>query len=178
MIKTLLTVVVVVILAVLAYAATQPDSFRLERSISIKAPPEKIFTHLVDFKLWAAWSPWEKLDPAMKRTHSGAPSGKGAQYAWAGDKAGAGSMEVLEATPASKVHIKLDFTKPFEAHNRVDFTLKPQGDAAQGMTQVTWAMYGPSNYMTKLIHVFFSMDKLVGKDFESGLADLKAVSEK
>ncbi len=174
MIKTMLTVVVVVILAVLAYAATQPDSFRLERSISIKAPPEKVFAHLVDFKLWAAWSPWEKLDPGMKRTHSGAPSGKGAQYAWAGDKAGAGSMELLEATPASKVHIKLDFTKPFEAHNLVDFTLKPQGDN----TQVTWAMYGPSNYMTKLIHIFFSMDKLVGKDFESGLADLKAVSEK
>ena len=178
MIKTILIVLAVALVALLAYATTRPDNFRLERSISIKAPPEKIFANLEDFKRWSAWSPWEKLDPAMQRTHSGTASGKGAKYAWAGDKAGAGSMEVLETTPSTRVHIKLDFTKPFEAHNLVDFTLKPQGDAAQGMTQVTWAMYGPSNYMTKLIHIFFSMDKLVGKDFEAGLADLKAVSEK
>ena len=174
MIKIVSIVLALALVSLLLYATTRPDSFRLERSITIKAPPEKIFAHLADFKLWGAWSPWEKLDPAMKRTHSGAPAGKGAQYAWAGDKAGAGSMEVLEATPSSKVHIKLDFTKPFEAHNLVDFTLKPAGDS----TQVTWAMYGPSNYMTKLIHIFFDMDKMVGKDFESGLADLKAVSEK
>lgn len=174
MIKTAFIVLALAIAVLLIYAATRPDSFRLERSITIKAPPEKIFVHLADFKLWSAWSPWEKLDPAMKRTHSGAPAGKGAQYAWSGDKAGAGSMEVLEATVPSKVHIKLDFTKPFEAHNLVDFTIKPVGDG----TQVTWAMYGPSNYMTKLIHIFFSMDKIVGKDFESGLADLKAVAEK
>ncbi len=174
MIKTILILVAVAIVALLAYTTTRPDSFRVERSVTIKAAPEKIFTNLADFKLWASWSPWDRLDPAMQRIHSGAPSGKGAKYAWAGDKAGAGSMEVLEATPSSKVKIKLDFTKPFEAHNLVDFTLQSQGES----TQVTWAMYGPSNYMTKLIHIFFSMDKIVGKDFESGLADLKAVSEK
>ena len=174
MIKTILIVLAVALIALLVYATTRPDSFRVERSITVKAAPEKIFANLADFKLWGAWSPWEKLDPAMQRTHSGAASGKGAKYAWSGDKAGAGSMELLEATPASKVRIKLDFTKPFEAHNLVDFTLKPQGDT----TLVTWAMYGPSNFMTKLIHIFFSMDKIVGKDFEAGLADLKGVSEK
>ena len=134
MLKTIFIVLAVAIVALLAYATTRPDSFRVERSITIKAAPEKIFANLNDFKLWGAWSPWEKLDPAMQRTHSGAASGTGAKYAWASDKAGAGSMEVLEATPASKVHIKLDFTKPFEAHNLVDFTLKLQGDS----TQVTW----------------------------------------
>jgi uncharacterized protein YndB with AHSA1/START domain len=174
MIKTILIVVVLAIVALLAYAATRPDSFRLERQTTIKAPPEKIFANLVDFNKWGAWSPWEKLDPQMKRTHSGAASGKGASYAWAGDKVGAGRMEILDATPSSSVKIKLDFTKPFEAHNLVDFTLVPQGDS----TQVTWAMYGPMAFINKLFGVFMSMDKMVGKDFEAGLADLKAVSEK
>ena len=174
MIKTIFIVVALAIVALLAYAATRPDSFRLERQTVIKAPPEKIFANLVDFNKWGAWSPWEKLDPQMKRTHSGAGSGKGASYAWAGDKVGAGRMEILDATPSSSVKIKLDFTKPFEAHNLVDFTLVPQGDS----TQVTWAMYGPMAFINKLFGVFMSMDKMVGKDFEAGLADLKAVSEK
>ena len=174
MIKTIFIVVALAIVALLAYAATRPDSFRLERQTVIKAPPEKIFANLVDFNKWGAWSPWEKLDPQMKRTHSGAASGKGASYAWAGDKVGAGRMEILDATPSSSVKIKLDFTKPFEAHNLVDFTLVPQGDS----TQVTWAMYGPMAFINKLFGVFMSMDKMVGKDFEAGLADLKAVSEK
>lgn len=171
--KIFLIVLVLAIVALLAFATTRPDSFRVERGIRIQATPDKIFANLQDFKRWAAWSPWEKLDPAMQRTYSGAASGPGAKYAWAGSKAGAGSMEVLETTPHAKLHIKLDFTKPFEAHNQVEFTLQTEA----GGTQVTWAMYGPSNYLTKLIHIFFSMDKIVGKDFESGLADLKAVSE-
>ncbi len=174
MIKTIFIVVILAIVALLAYAATRPDSFRLERQTVIKAPPEKVFANLVNFNKWGAWSPWEKLDPQMKRTHSGAGSGKGASYAWAGDKVGAGRMEILDATPSSSVKIKLDFTKPFEAHNLVDFTLVPQGDS----TQVTWAMYGPMAFINKLFGVFMSMDKMVGKDFEAGLADLKAVSEK
>lgn len=174
MIKTIFIVVILAIVALLAYAATRPNSFRLERQTVIKAPPEKVFANLVDFNKWGAWSPWEKLDPQMKRSHSGAASGKGASYAWAGDKVGAGRMEILDATPSSSVKIKLDFTKPFEAHNRVDFTLVPQGDS----TQVTWAMYGPMAFINKLFGVFMSMDKMVGKDFEAGLADLKAVSEK
>jgi uncharacterized protein YndB with AHSA1/START domain len=174
MIKTILILVVVAVLALLAFAATRPDSFRLERKTVIKAPPEKIFANLVDFNKWGAWSPWEKLEPQMKRTHGGAPAGKGANYAWEGNKVGAGRMEILDATPSSSVKIKLDFSKPFEAHNLVDFTLTPQGDS----TEVTWAMYGPMAFINKLFGVFMSMDKMVGKDFEAGLADLKAVSEK
>ena len=165
---------VALVLLLLGYASTRPDSFRVERSATIKAPPDKVFANLQDFKLWANWSPWEKLDPAMARTFSPATTGKGAHYTWAGDKVGAGRMEFLEVTPSSQLKIKLDFTQPFEAHNVVDFTLKPQGDT----TQVTWAMSGPSNLMVKVMHIFMSMDGIVGKDFEKGLADLKAVSEK
>ena len=165
---------VALVLLLLGYASTRPDSFRVERSATIKAPPDKVFANLQDFKLWANWSPWEKLDPAMARTFSPATSGKGAHYTWAGDKVGAGRMEFLEVTPSSQLKIKLDFTQPFEAHNVVDFTLKPQGDT----TQVTWAMSGPSNLMVKVMHIFMSMDGIVGKDFEKGLADLEAVSEK
>ncbi len=178
MLKTILIVLAVAIVALLAYAATRPDSFRVERSVAIKASPEKIYANLQDFNRWVAWSPWEKMDTTMKKTYGGAATGKGATYAWAGDKAGVGSMEILDATPSQALKIKLDFTKPFEAHNLVDFTLKPQGAGGQDGTQVTWAMYGPSNYMTKIVHIFMDMDKIVGKDFESGLADLKAVSEK
>ncbi len=179
MLKTALIVIAVAIVALLAYAATRPDSFRLERQTTIKAPPEKIFANLVDFNKWVAWSPWEKLDPQMKKTYGGAATGKGANYAWESGKVGVGRMEILEATPpigvnSSSVKIKLDFTKPFEAHNLVDFTLEPQGDS----TQVTWAMYGPMAFINKLFGVFMSMDKMVGKDFEAGLADLKAVSER
>ena len=165
---------VALVLLLLGYASTRPDSFRVERSATIKAPPDKVFANLQDFKLWANWSPWEKLDPAMARTFSPATTGKGAHYTWAGDKVGAGRMEFLEVTPSSQLKIKLDFTQPFEAHNVVDFTLKPQGDTPQ----VTWAMCGPSNLRVKVMHIFMSMDGIVGKDFEKGLADLKALSEK
>lgn len=167
-------VVVVLVVALLAYATTRPDSFRLERQTTIKAPPEKVFANLNDFKLWGAWSPWEKLDPAMKRSYGASTAGKGATYSWASDKVGHGGMEITEANAPTALKLKLDFTKPFEAHNQVEFTLKPQGDS----TQVTWAMFGPMGFMNKLFGVFMSMDKMVGKDFEAGLADLKAVSEK
>ncbi|MEN9537794.1 MAG: hypothetical protein RLZZ126_29 [Pseudomonadota bacterium] len=169
-----LGVIAVATLALLAFAATRPDSFRVERSITINAQPEKIHAQINDFRNWAAWSPWEKMDSAMKKTFGGAAGGKGATYAWASDKVGHGSMEILESTAPGSVRLRLDFSKPFEAHNRVDFTVTPQG----GAQQVTWAMYGPSNFMTKLIHVFMPMDKMVGKDFESGLRDLKATAEK
>ena len=178
MIKTIAMVFGVAILVILVYAATRPGDFRVERQILVKAAPEKIFANLNDFKLWAGWSPWEKLDPQMKRTFSPVTAGKGASYGWAGDKAGVGRMEILESTPATALKIQLDFTKPFEAHNTVEFTLKPQGDPALGTTQITWAMYGPMAYLNKLVGVFMSMDAIVGKDFEAGLRDLKAVSEK
>ena len=174
MLKTIAIIVVVLIAAILGYAMTMPDNFRVQRTTSIKAPPEKIFPLINDFHRWGSWSPWEKMDPEMKRTYSGAAAGKGAAYAWQGNsKVGEGRMEIADASPPSKVTIKLDFMKPFEAHNTAEFTLEPKGDS----TNVIWAMYGPSQYMAKVIGVFVSMDKMIGKDFETGLANLKSVAE-
>jgi uncharacterized protein YndB with AHSA1/START domain len=175
MLKIILIVVVVLIAGVLAFAATKPAAFHVERSAVIKAPSEKIFAVLSDFRRWPEWSPWEKLDPAMQRTLSGAASGPGAVYAWAGNsKAGQGRMEITDATPSSRLGIKLDFIKPFEGHNVVVFALAPQGDA----TQVTWTMDGPSPFISKVMQVFVSMDGLIGKDFAAGLENLKALTEK
>lgn len=175
MIKTIAMVLVLLIAALLIYAATKPDSFRIERSTTIKAPPEKIFALINDFHQWEAWSPWEKIDPALKRTYSGEANGVGAVYEWSGNKdIGQGRMEIVESVPSAKVMLKLDFVTPFEAHNKVDFTLAQQGD----VTKVTQAMYGPSPYISKLMTIFFSMEQMVGKKYEEGLANLKAITEK
>jgi uncharacterized protein YndB with AHSA1/START domain len=174
MLKTIAFSLAVMVVALLAYASTRPDSFRVERSTTIKAPMDKVFGLVNDFHQWQSWSPWEKLDPAMVRTFTGPNSGKGTVYAWSSDgKAGAGRMEILDAPAPTKVLIKLDFIKPFEAHNTAEFTLTPVGDS----TQINWAMYGPSPFIAKVMGVFFSMDSLVGKDFAEGLANLKAVAE-
>jgi uncharacterized protein YndB with AHSA1/START domain len=174
-IKGIALLIVALIAGVLIFATTKPDTFSVQRSATIKAPPEKIFAVLNDFHRWTEWSPWEKLDPAMKRTLGGAPSGKGATYAWEGNsKAGQGRMEIVESTPPGTVGIQLDFIKPFEGHNRTVFTLTPQGDA----TQVNWSMSGPTPFVSKLMQVFVSMDAMIGKDFEEGLANLKALTEK
>jgi uncharacterized protein YndB with AHSA1/START domain len=168
-------VVLVVVAGILIYASTKPDTFRVQRTASIKAPPEKIFPLINDFKAWPVWSPYEKKDPAMKRSYGAVTAGKGATYGWEGDKnVGQGSMEILEAAPPSKVVIKLDFLKPFEAHNTGEFILEPKGDT----TSVTWAIYGPAPYMSKVISTFVDMDKMIGKDFEQGLASLKTAVEK
>ena len=175
MFKTIAIVIVVLIVGVLAFATTRPDAFRVERSVTIKAPPEKIYPYFDDFNRWAVWSPWEKLDPLMKRSFGGPPAGKGAVYSWQGNsKVGEGRMEILESSPSSKLLIKLDFIKPFEGHNTAEYTLVPSADG----TQVTWAMYGPAPYISKLMGVFVSMDSMIGKDFEAGLANLKAAAEK
>jgi uncharacterized protein YndB with AHSA1/START domain len=175
MLKIIAIIAVVLIAGVLVLAAARPDTFRVERAADIKAPPEKVFALINDLKAWSSWSPWEKKDPAMKRTYGTTTSGKGATYAWEGNKdVGQGSMEIAESILPTKVALKLDFLKPFEAHNRVEFTLTPKGDA----TGVSWAMQGDTPYFAKIIHVFIDMDKMVGKDFESGLADLTAAAEK
>ena len=175
MLRAISIIVVVLLAGVLILAATRPDSFHVERSITIKAPPDKIFAAINDFHRWSAWSPWEKLDPAMKRTFSGAESGKGAAYAWEGNsKVGEGRMEIVDALPPSKVTIKLDFVKPLEGHDTAEFTMVPNGDS----TNVTWTMNGQSPYVAKLMGVFLSMDTMIGKDFEAGLANLKAVAER
>jgi uncharacterized protein YndB with AHSA1/START domain len=175
MLKIILILIAIAVAGVLGFAATKPDTFKVERSIAIKAPPEKIFPLINDYRQWASWSPYETRDPAMRRTYGATTAGKGATYAWEGDKnVGQGSMAIEDSQPSSHVAIRLDFVKPFEAHNRVDFTLVPRGDA----TTVTWAMQGPSPYFAKVMHVFFNMDNMVGKDFEAGLANLKAAAEK
>ena len=174
MFKIIALVVVVLVVALLLFAATKPDTFRVQREASIKAPPEKIFAHINDLHRWGSWSPWEKLDPAMRRTYGGAVQGKGAVYEWDGNlNVGKGRMEITDTSPPSKVVIKLDFVKPFEAHNMAEFTLEAKGD----LTNVTWAMYGPNPYLAKVIHIFFSMDRMVGKQFETGLANLKTIAE-
>jgi carbon monoxide dehydrogenase subunit G len=175
MLKKILIALVVVVLAVVGLAMTQPDTFQVQRSITIKAPPEKVIGYLNDFHAWQAWSPWEKLDPNMQRSFEGPSSGVGAVYGWSGnDDVGQGRMEIVENTAPSKVGIKLDFIKPFESHNTTTFVLIPQTEG----TMVTWTMSGQSMFLTKLMGVFVSMDKMVGKDFEKGLAQLKEVAEK
>ena len=173
MLKKIAIVLAVLIAAVLVFAATKPDSFRVQRTVSIQAPPEKILPLISDLHAWSAWNPFEK-DPAMKKTYSGAASGRGAVYEWDGNsQVGAGRMEILDVTP-EKVTIKLDFTRPLEGHNTAELTLVPRGNA----TDVTWAMYGPSPYISKLMGVFLNMDTMIGKQFETGLGNLKAIAEK
>ena len=172
---TVLAVLAVVAAVVLILAASKPDNFRVERKATVMADPGKVFPCINDFHNWEAWSPFEKIDPNMQKTFSGAASGKGAVYEWKGNnKAGTGRMEILESSAPSKITIKLDFLKPFEGHNTSEFTMAPNGDS----TEVTWAMHGPSSFMMKVMHVFISMDKMMGKDFEEGLARLKAIAEK
>lgn len=175
LLKIGLAVVIVLVAGVLVVAATRPDTFRVSRTTTIQAPAERIYAFIHDFNRWGAWSPYEKKDPAMKRSFAGPAAGKGAVYAWEGNKdVGKGRMEIAEATAPSRVTLNLDFSEPFEAHNVVDFTLQPKGDA----TEVTWAMRGPMPFISKLITLFIDMDRMVGGDFEAGLANLKAVAEK
>ncbi len=175
MLKIVTIVLVVVIAGLLAFAATKPAVFRVQRATTIKAPPEGVFALIEDFHRWGAWSPYEKLDPGMKRTYGGAPSGKGAVYEWEGSsKVGQGRMEITDVSPPTKVTIKLDFLKPFEGHNTAEFTLAPSGEA----TTVTWAMHGPNRFIAKVMSIFFSVERMVGCDFETGLANLKAVAER
>ena len=164
------------IAVVLILAAFKPPGFSVQRSVVVAAPPEKVFAVLNDFRRWPEWSPWEKLDPAMKRTLGGAERGKGATYAWQGNaKAGAGRMEIVESVPAKTVGIQLDFIEPIEGRNTTVFTLTPQ---AGGGTQVNWEMRGLSPFVSKLMQVFVSMDRMIGNDFEEGLANLKRVVER
>ena len=175
--KVIAVVVIVAVAALLIFAATRPDEFAVQRRIVIAADAAKIYPFIADFRQWPAWSPWEKLDPAMKRTLSGSAEGRGAIYAWEGSgKVGAGRMEIKEAAVPSKVRIQLDFIRPFEGHNVTDFTLLPGGDG--GSTEVTWLMQGPAPFVSKLMGVFVNMDTMIGKDFETGLANLKAAAEK
>ena len=175
MIKKFAIGILVIIGIIVGLALTKPDSYTVTRTIAIKAPPEKIIGLVSDFHQWGSWSPWEKLDPNMVRTFSGAQSGKGAVYHWKGnDEVGEGRMEITDVAMPGKVLIKLDFIDPFESNNTTEFTFAPQGDT----TTVTWSMHGPMAFTTKLMSVFSSMDAMIGKDFEKGLAQMKTVAEK
>ena len=175
MLKIAIIAVLVLISGILLFAATRPDTFRVERTTHIKAPPEKIFPLITDFHRWEEWSPWEKVDPAVKRSYSGSANGVGAVYEWNGNKdIGQGRIEIVESSPPSRVVLKIDFIKPFEAHNQIEFTFRTQGDT----TTVTQAMYGPSNFVSKLMHIFFNMDKMIGEKYEAGFASIKAIAEK
>ena len=166
-------IVAIVIVGILVYASRQPDSFRVERSTTISAEPAQVFDHIISFHRWADWSPWEHKDPAMRRTISGSDSGVGAVYEWEGNRdVGQGRMEITHTKPGELITIKLDFLKPFQAHNIAEFTLS--GDQE---TAVTWAVFGPSPFMSKVMGMFMNMDKMIGKDFDAGLAKLKSVVE-
>ena len=163
-------------------APINADTFRIERSTTIAAAPEAIFPRINDFHAWEAWSPYETMDADLGKTYSGPASGVGAAYAWVGRKAGSGRMEIVRSeAPSSqapaKIVIQLDFSKPMTAHNTAEFTLEPVGAAGSAATKVTWAMHGPNTLMSKVMGLFFSMDKLVGPQFEEGLANLKRVAE-
>ena len=150
------------------------DSYTVERSTTISAPPARVYEQIADFHNWPAWSPWEDIDPAMKRDYSGAASGTGAVYAWSGNrKAGQGRMTITEATAPSRVRIDLLFEKPFKAHNDTLLAIQPDGDGSR----VTWTMTGKKSLVTRVMGIFKSMDSMVGPDFEKGLARLKATTE-
>lgn len=174
MLLTILAVLVAAVAALLVFAATRPDGFTVQRAATIAAPADRIFAQLNDFHRWSAWSPWERLDPEMRRTFSGADRGRGAVYGWVGNKkVGEGRMEILESDPPSRLRIQLDFLKPFESHNTTEFTLAPAG----GGTRVNWAMHGRHTFVTKVMCLFMNMDRMVGPDFERGLASLKTIAE-
>jgi len=175
MLATIILLTLAAIALLLIYAATRPDSFRVTRTMVIKAPAATIFSMINDLKLFSSWNPCEGKGPGVKGSYSGPASGVGAGYAWDGRKVGAGRLEITDSVAPTKVAMKLDFVKPFRAQNTAEFTLQAAGDK---LTIVTWAMHGPSPYLGKLIGVVFNIDSRVGKDFEAGLANLKALTER
>jgi hypothetical protein len=173
MIKSTLLVVAALIAVLLIYAGTRPDTFRVERSARIQAPPERLHALINDMHAFNTWNPYARKDPAMKGSYTGPASGTGAAYAWESDEVGTGSLQIIDSPAPGAVAMRLDFIKPFEAHNTAAFTIQPDA----GATRVTWAMHGPVPYVGKVMHLFFDMDKMVGKDFEDGLANLKTLAE-
>jgi uncharacterized protein YndB with AHSA1/START domain len=164
----------VIIVGLVIVIAMQPADFRIERSTMIAAPPEVVFAQVNDFHAWQDWSPWAKLDPAAKNTYEGPAAGNDAVFMWSGNnEVGEGKMTIVESKPNELVRIKLEFIRPFAATNTAEFNFKPEAEG----TAVTWSMYGPNNFMSKAIHLVMDMDKMVGSDFEKGLADMKSKAE-
>ncbi|MFT3706409.1 MAG: SRPBCC family protein [Archangium sp.] len=174
MLKKILIGLLAVLAIFFAIVASRPETFEIKRSLDINASPEVVASQITNFHKWEAWSPWEKQDAAMKKTFDGPDDGVGAHYAWDSAKVGSGEMKVTDVKPGEKVGIDLHFTKPFETQNRVDFELVKSGDK----TNVSWVMTGKNSFAGKAMSVFMDMDKMVGPDFEKGLAALKDASEK
>jgi uncharacterized protein YndB with AHSA1/START domain len=173
LVKILIGLAVIIVVFVII-VALQPSEFRVARSTTVSAPPSAVFAQVNDFHKWGSWNPWGKIDPTMKQSYEGAPSGVGAVYSWVGNnEVGEGRMTITESRPNELIRLKLEFFKPFAATNTGEFTFKPDGD----QTSVTWSMSGDKNFMAKAIHLFVSMDKMIGGQFEKGLADMKAVAE-
>ncbi|MBI3183056.1 MAG: SRPBCC family protein [Myxococcales bacterium] len=174
MLKKLLILVALLVVVLVAVIATRPSTYRVERSAAISTPPELVFAQVSDFHKWAAWSPWEKLDPNQKKTFEGPEAGVGASHHWSGnDQVGEGKMTITALKPSERIDIKLEFIRPWQATNSVEFLFKPE----QAGTQVTWAVNGNNDFMGKAMTLFMDMDQMMGKDFEQGLANLKALAE-
>jgi len=175
MLRIILFAVLLLVAVLLVLAAVgRPKHFRIQRSLVMRAPRASIFALVADFHAWANWSPWEKLDASMIKRYSGAASGRGTVYEWSGNKkVGRGRMEIVAARSPENLEIKLDFYAPFEAHNVAEFQLRE----LEGGTEVTWAMHGPSPFISRLMGLFINMDQLIGKEFETGLGNLKSLSE-
>ena len=170
----ILAIVVVIIIVLVVIVALQPADFRVARSTLMSAPPPAVFAQVNDFHKWNAWNPWGKIDPAMKQNYEGAPAGPGAVYTWTGNKeVGEGRMTITDTRPSDLIRVKLEFFKPFAATNTAEFTFVPEGN----QTRVTWSMFGEKNFMAKAIHLFMNMDKMIGGQFEKGLADMKTAAE-
>lgn len=166
---------VLVLIGLLGFAMTKPDTLDIRRVAEIKAPSERIFPLINDFQNWQAWAPQDKMDSTMKRTFGEIASGRGASSDWESKgKAGCGRMVITESTAPSKIAVRVDFVKPFRACNLNEFTLEPKGD----ITRVTWTMHGTNPYIAKVMGIFVNMDRVLGKHFETGLQSLKALSEK
>ncbi|RZJ13522.1 MAG: polyketide cyclase [Rubrivivax sp.] len=164
----------VALVMLLAYAATRPDEFRVERRLRIAATADRVWPLVSELRAFNRWNPYERKDPLLKSTYSGAPSGVGSRYDWDSKEVGSGSLEITDQQPGQAVRMKLDFVKPFEAHNNAEFALQPTSD---GATEVRWTMAGPNNFIGKLMGVFIDMDKMVGRDFEDGLQNLRQLAE-
>ena len=174
MLTKILIALAVIVIGFVLIVATRPSEYRVARTVTISAPAPAVFAQVNDFHNWAAWNPWATLDPGMKQTYEGAPAGTGAIYTWAGNRqVGEGRMTLTESRPSDLIRIRLEFLKPLAAISTAEFTFKPEGK----QTVVTWSMVGRNNFMAKAVHLVMNIDRMIGGNFEQGLARMKAVVE-
>ena len=173
LIKILIAVAVIVVVF-LVIVALQSKEFRVARSATMAAPPSVVFAQVNDFHKWEAWNPWGKIDPAIKQNYEGAQAGVGAIYTWTGNReVGEGRMTIIESRPSELIRIKMEFFKPFAGNSTAEFTFKPENS----QTALTWSMFGANNFMAKAMHLVINMDKMIGGQFDRGLASMKSIVE-